>query len=511
MRGAVLLLLLAAAAEEHKEHCEELAFAYFAVGPRTLAKARRSARSAKAAHPQAHTVLITDAKGASHVKKEATKCDGHGIVFDYVDVLGEAENATSFSNMPEFVAFRTYQKDGKKLVSKHKPWTTVGDANNKAVADLRAAKIRSLTEALKRAPTYGALVFLDADTIVCRSLVKYACGMGSADVAFVPVPPARWHAGGQLRLSYDVDLQTPEANTGALFLRRTPKALSLLKHWSRTYKELRRADPPQLMDQVAFRAALHISRAAWHAIDDAANCRGRDPATRAHAALACDGFDHEDTFVATSTSTDDPETSPRAVAAALSVEKRLRGGRHCDVLHSHETSDFRRLDTLTGRKTCAWVSLPFSVDDASIHERVARQAFDDCEEWVAAPPRNHGLDYALDLRYVAVVRDASSRSKAEYDACCARGDSSHWCGGICVENEKRHDFVTRRGDAQLAVLAPGEPCVAAQRPPPSRADARVVLDLVRAGRLLLYKAAEDGPAGEGLDARLVHAATGLGD
>ena len=215
-----------------------------------------------------------------------------------------------------------------------------------------------------------------------------------------------------MRLSYDVDLQTPEANTGALFLRRTPKALSLLKHWSRTYEELRRADPPQLMDQVAFRAALHISRAKWHSIDDAANCRGRDPATRAHAALTCDGFDGADTFVSTSTSTDDPETSPRAVAAALSVEKRLRGGRHCDVLHSHETSDFRRLDPLEGKKTCAWVSLPFSVDDASIHARVARQAFDDCAEWVAAPPRNHGLDYALDLRYVTVVRDASSRSRA---------------------------------------------------------------------------------------------------
>ena len=76
-----------------------------------------------------------------------------------------------------------------------------------------------------------------------------------------------------------------------------------------------------------------------------------------------------------------------------------------------------------------------------------------------------------------------------------------------MENEKRHDFVTRRGDAQLAVLAPGEPCVSAQRPPPSRADARVVLDLVRAGRLLLYRAGDE--AGEGLDARLVHAATSL--
>ena len=41
----------------------------------------------------------------------------------------------------------------------------------------------------------------------------------------------------------------------------------------------------------------------------------------------------------------------------------------------------------------------------------------------------------------------------------------------------------------------------------SRADARVVLDLVRAGRLLLYRAGAE--VGEGLDARLVHAATGL--
>jgi hypothetical protein len=213
MIARLLLLLLATAAqehaattaEEHTEHCEELAFAYFAVGPRTLAKARRSARSAKAAHPQAHTVLITDAKGASHVKKEATKCDGHGIVFDYVDVLAEAENATSFNSMPEFVAFRTYQKDGKKLVSKHKPWTTVGDANNKAVADLRAAKIRSLAEALKRAPHYGSLVFLDADTIVCRSLVKYACAMNKADVAFVPVPPVRSRRPAVLRRLHAVD------------------------------------------------------------------------------------------------------------------------------------------------------------------------------------------------------------------------------------------------------------------------------------------------------------------
>ena len=148
-----------------------------------------------------------------------------------------------------------------------------------------------------------------------------------ADVAFVPVPPARWHAGGQLRLSYDVDLQTPEANTGALFLRRTRESAVICSNTGRgrTKSCEARGPRPQLMDQVAFRAALHISRAKWHAIDDAANCRGRDPATRAHAALTCDGFDHEDTFVATSTSTDDPETSPRAVSAAEAASPSRNG------------------------------------------------------------------------------------------------------------------------------------------------------------------------------------------
>lgn len=509
---ALLLLLLSTTAEEATDHCGELAFAYFAVGPRTLAKARRSARSAKRAHPDAHTVLLTDAAGAARVRTEAGACDTYGVVFDYVDTLEEAANATAFDRMPEFVAFRTYQKDGKKLLSKHRPWTTPHDANNKAVADLRAAKIRSLAEALKRAPKYGALVFLDADTVVCRSLVKYACALAhnKADVAFVPVPPARWHAGGQLRLAYDVDLGTPEANTGALFLRRTPKALSLLKHWARTYGELRRANPPQLMDQVAFRAALHVSRAAWHAVDDAANCRGRDPATRAHAALTCDGFDVMDTFRPLSTSTDDPETSPRAITAALAVEEKLKGGRHCDVLHSHETSDFRALPPFEGKQTCAWVGVPFTFDDpaarASATIEVARAALASCGAWVAAPSRNNGLDYTLDLRYVAVVRDSETRSRAEFDACC--GSSLNvppaWCGGVCVEGEKRRDFVLRRSDAQLGTLAPGEPCAAAFRPPPSRADARVVLDLVTRGRLLLFRTSED--IGEGLDARLVSAA-----
>ena len=127
MRGAILLLLLAAAAEEHTEHCKELAFAYFAVGPRTLAKARRSARSAKAAHPQAHTVLITDAKGASHVKKEASKCDGHGIVFDYVDILGDrAPRGPEEARADAAVPGRGDRRRGRRVSKCDNQLTTLG-------------------------------------------------------------------------------------------------------------------------------------------------------------------------------------------------------------------------------------------------------------------------------------------------------------------------------------------------------------------------------------------------
>lgn len=59
------LALLLAAATRADDHCGELAFTYFAVGGRTLAKARVSARSARRVHPNARTLLFTDARGVA--------------------------------------------------------------------------------------------------------------------------------------------------------------------------------------------------------------------------------------------------------------------------------------------------------------------------------------------------------------------------------------------------------------------------------------------------------------
>ena len=71
------------------------------------------------------------------------------------------------------------------------------------------------------------------------------------------------------------------------------------------------------MDQPAFRAALHATRAPHAALPPRFNCRGHDR-TRASTAvpLRCAGYDAN-------------EAAHGAVAA------RLRGGAGCAVLHSH--------------------------------------------------------------------------------------------------------------------------------------------------------------------------------
>ena len=504
LRGAVLLRCVCAAgsgpgavAFASPSDCEasgSLTFAYFAVGMRTLTKARRSAVSAKRAHPagRAQTLLLTDGRGVAFAKEEAGKCGGAGA-FDAVIEIAAGANATAFSSMPEFVAFRTFVTAGK-LESRHAPWTEKDNFNNKAVSDLRLAKIRSLEEALRRSRGSAAVVFLDADTVVCRPLLRYVCAMGDGgDVAFVKVPKEKNHAVLQLRETYGVTPDTPEANTGALFLRRTPKALSLLRYWGVRYEELRVADPPQLMDQVAFRAALHASRARWTAVPAAANCRGRDHQTRAHVPLACDGLASEvgsllDRALQDRGSkfakSDDPETSLKALRAAEAVIADLDGGRACDVLHTHEATDYRapapRPPGATKQSVCHWVDVPFAFETANARDvalAAARAALPACAE-LRRLPRHSGVDYGATPpgTLVAVLRDPVERVAAEFELCCVlnRGPRE-WCRlAVCEPGDKLGDYAERRGDAMLRALAPGEPCGDALRPPPNRADFRVV-------------------------------------
>lgn len=519
MRRAVLLSLLVCA-RIGADDCEQsgtLTFAYFAVGQRTLTKARRSAVSAKRAHAgRAQTLLLTDRRGVAAATAEARACAASaaaGPAFDDVLELAEAENATAFAAMPEFVAFRTFVT-ANKLQSRHAAWTDRDNFNNRAVSDLRLAKIRSLEAALKRSRA-SAVVFLDADTVVCRSLLKYACAAekAGADVAFVPVPAEKLHASPQLRRTYGVAPETPEANTGALFLRRTPKALSLLRYWGLRYGELRAADPPQLMDQVAFRAALHASRAKWLPVEERANCRGRDHLTRAHAPLACDGLEshapqlreqimkHTGSFVSKS---DDPETSLKALRAMEHVVEALDGGRACDVLHTHEATDYRDDGEVAAVGPCYWVDVPFAYATPAARD-AARAA-------LVLPPicrgladlgRSAGVDYGATPRgrlVVHVPADPVARVAREFDACCRGGAAEHgWCARApCGGGGGLGAYAERRENAALAAVAPGEACAAARRPPPSKADLRVAAKL--APEFAVFAAVDALPAPAGHDA-----------
>lgn len=402
---AAALWMLMARWWPSKRHddCAKVTFAYFAVGTRTVAKARRSALSAARACPGSARMLVTDS---------STHLDFNEHCLTAFTTVVRSGN---YTDGQEFDAFRAWSRCNR-LVDRHRPWTETGNADNAAVANLRALKTRAVGIAIRSAAT-ELLVFLDADTIVCKRPQLQL----ESTIGFVAVPVERYHAVKQLKRIFGVTKDTPEANTGALVFRRTdPCALRLADEWVRAYDLLRVASPPQLMDQVAFRAALSRAGCSIQLLDSKFNCRGRDPATRAHAALACDGFDRPSVFAELDSG---PETTQTGQMGAARIEASLRGGRGCDIIHSHDVTDL----TNQTRTVVANVVLGDPID-------VALRAFRDC--------------------------------------CQARRciNCNNTAGAI--------DFVQKRGDAllaQLVRLVSPDVCAAV---PPNRADLTKILGIL---------------------------------
>ena len=86
------------------------------------------------------------------------------------------------------------------------------------------------------------------------------------------------------------ELLPAEANTGVLALADSPTTRWLLKAWEAAYVKL--SELGQLMDQPAFRAALHLTRDRLRFVhlDAAYNCRGRDTARKNSVRISCDGY-----------------------------------------------------------------------------------------------------------------------------------------------------------------------------------------------------------------------------
>ena len=105
-------------------------------------------------------------------------------------------------------------------------------------------------------------------------------------VAFVPVDRGREHAASVLARSarWRVPGRAVEANTGVVAWRNATAARTLIDAWLRAYGDLADASG-FLMDQPAFRAALHATRAPHAALPPRFNCRGHDRTRRAGTAV----------------------------------------------------------------------------------------------------------------------------------------------------------------------------------------------------------------------------------
>ena len=177
---------------------------------------------------------------------------------------------------------------------------------------------------MRGARLFAYTLFLDVDTIVCRDLRAALCAVGGdgAHVAFVPVTNNRTHGDAVVRAALGVEngeLLPAEANTGVLALADSPTTRWLLKAWEAAYVKL--SELGQLMDQPAFRAALHLTRDRLRFVhlDAAYNCRGRDTARKNSVRISCDGYHDYENY----------------------LQKSLEGGKGCVVLHSHDASSLR--------------------------------------------------------------------------------------------------------------------------------------------------------------------------
>ena len=286
-----------------------LTIVYFAVGPFTLKKARRSAGSAKAfGGPGVQTLLVTDDAGAA--------TEGFDVVASIGSVEGRVKRGIV---VPEFEATREVgDNDATSTADK---WKDKSRLSNVALRVLRAAKVEAVGLALDR---YQRILFLDADTYVCGDLRAVRCALDDTVAAFVPVANGKEHGKALLQASdrWRVPRSAPEANTGVLGIRNDSRfAPSLLTTWRTAYSDL--SSTGFLMDQPAFRAALHVTKTPYTFLPPELNCRGhqRRPTTPASAEahrtavpLRCRGF-------------------PRL---AEGVQTSLRGGKGCVILHSHD-------------------------------------------------------------------------------------------------------------------------------------------------------------------------------
>ena len=347
---------------------------YAALGQNTIQKASVSATSVRnTLGLDVGTLLVTSEFGLASLAPQA---EAYGTAFWWDYVMSVDGFGINFTSLPEFEAFTiaksksssttdlasTYvanrKTESERRGSKFLAWA--------AVRQLRSAKMAALL--LAQEVFKVATIFLDADTLVCDSLLSvFKVVLPSGPwFAFVPAPSE--HHSLILQRMYGIQKGDvpPEPNTGIVAISNCDGARRVLKRWNEVYwhESLALGSIQNPMDQPPLRAALYLEDASWISLNKVFNCRGHVKNVNAALPMRCGGFDaaHWDSLARSSIL--EAVGTAQLRGASLSLAQIIQGGIGCTVLHSHAVP--RAAKCLSGFQSNALVVL----DEKLEHHRL---------------------------------------------------------------------------------------------------------------------------------------------
>eukprot|EP00629_Pelagomonadales_sp_RCC1024_P014964 CAMPEP_0119286294 /NCGR_PEP_ID=MMETSP1329-20130426/33603_1 /TAXON_ID=114041 /ORGANISM="Genus nov. species nov., Strain RCC1024" /LENGTH=632 /DNA_ID=CAMNT_0007287025 /DNA_START=509 /DNA_END=2407 /DNA_ORIENTATION=+ len=336
-------------------------FVYAAIGEGTIRKASVSASSVMSMETgQMGTFLATSEPGINSLTSMALS---YGETFGWDIVMSLDGYGMNFTTLPEIEAF-TFADKSLSLTTQGDIASTV--AWNRqihklrreskpviwgAIRNLRSAKIAALILALDVFDV--AIIFLDADTLVCDSLkLSSAFDIVSNQgpwFAFVPAPSA--HHSLILERMFGVvrGLPPKEPNTGVMIISVCAGAKRVLRRWSEVYwhESLSLGPIQNPMDQPPLRAAIFLENAPWAILHKTFNCRGHVKNFNAAFPMRCGGYDATHWKAITrSTILNAAGATPQLTSGSLASANKILGGRECIVLHSHAIPRFSQYRTV---------------------------------------------------------------------------------------------------------------------------------------------------------------------
>ena len=329
-------------------------FVYAAVGKGTIRKASVSASSLRSTmSDRMGTFLVTSELGLESLKPQAL---AHGKAF-WWDIVASIDGfGINFTSLPEFEAFTSLPAKQKGGVKRDLASTVSWNRNKQkersrskptlwsVVRQLRSAKVAALLLSLELFSI--AVVFLDADTLVCdsftvSSVFDMVSNMGPW-FAFVPAPSE--HHSPILKQKFGVlrSMAPPEPNTGVMAIAVCDGARRVVARWGEVYwhESLALGPIQNPMDQPPLRVALFLESASWITLKNILNCRGHVKYLNAALPMRCGGYDMNQWESIARSTILEAVGAMQHTSASLAFANRIMGGKGCMVLHSHAIPRF---------------------------------------------------------------------------------------------------------------------------------------------------------------------------